>query len=106
VQHETNGLLIYPEIVFESVISEREIVMDDKNSVNENQNTGIPSAKTKPTPELDADSDVSRCEVEWDAPKSSLCRPHQCDLLQGHEGNHVCDCGWARRRMKRDEPDV
>lgn len=51
------------------------------------------------------DDVAGRCEVEWERPKGGFCNPHQCDLLEGHKGNHVCDCGWTRRFMKRDEPE-
>lgn len=46
-----------------------------------------------------------RCEVEWERPKSVLCNPHRCDLPTGHVGKHVCDCGWPRRLLARDEPE-
>lgn len=53
------------------------------------------------------DQDIATCEVDWKAPKNSLCRPyHKCELPHGHEGKHVCGCGWTRRRLKRDEPDA
>lgn len=50
------------------------------------------------------DDEAGRCEVEWERPKG-LCRPHRCDLLKGHKGKHICDCGWARRLLQRDEPE-
>lgn len=49
--------------------------------------------------------DVESCEVEWERPRSLLCKPHKCDLLKGHEGKHVCSCGWQRRLLWRDEPE-
>lgn len=51
------------------------------------------------------DDDIETCEVEWERPKSKFCDPHKCDLPRKHEGPHVCNCGWQRRRMRRDEPD-
>lgn len=51
------------------------------------------------------EADIEYCEVEWERPKSALCRPHKCDLPKLHSGPHQCDCGWTRRVMERDEPE-
>jgi hypothetical protein len=51
------------------------------------------------------DEIIDRCEVEWENPKNSVCRPHECELSKYHEGKHVCSCGWERRLLYRDEPE-
>jgi hypothetical protein len=41
------------------------------------------------------DDEVYRCPSEKTVGKSSICYPaHRCDLSEGHEGKHECDCGW------------
>lgn len=40
-----------------------------------------------------------RCYAEKEVGPSSICRPaHRCDLTEGHEGMHVCDCGLRFRK--------
>jgi hypothetical protein len=41
-----------------------------------------------------------RCDESWSRPASPLCRPHHCDLLSGHKGEHICNCGVARRNTE------
>lgn len=48
---------------------------------------------------------IHRCPVEWERPKSPFCKPHRCDLDEGHSGPHVCSCGRQRRNMSRDTYD-
>jgi hypothetical protein len=42
------------------------------------------------------------CLVEWDRPLSLVCRPHRCELEEGHRGPHVCSCGRRRRWLRRE----
>lgn len=46
--------------------------------------------------EADLDEDAYPCPEEWPS-RSLLCKPHRCDLIEGHEGKHVCNCGMTRR---------
>jgi hypothetical protein len=43
------------------------------------------------------EDDVYTCPVEWERPKSLVCKPHRCDLIEGHTGDHICSCGRHRR---------
>jgi len=49
------------------------------------------------------DASEYRCPVDWPATRQGLCRPHRCELPEGHTGPHVCTCGAQRRNMKRDQ---
>lgn len=44
--------------------------------------------------------EVYRCPETWERPTGVICRPHQCDLDEGHDGKHVCDCGRTRRNVE------
>lgn len=81
-------------------------VRGDEEQTSQPNLEGVLAAETDGSSCVAAeDEEVDRCEVEWERPKGGFCNPHQCDLLAGHTGNHVCDCGWVRRFMKRDQPD-
>jgi hypothetical protein len=43
----------------------------------------------------DEDGTPYRCPSERAAPRTSFCKPHRCDLDEGHAGKHKCDCGWT-----------
>jgi hypothetical protein len=52
---------------------------------------------------LDREDEPARCPVEWGGDRVAVfCRPHRCDLDEGHTGPHICNCGIRRRNMKRD----
>lgn len=46
-----------------------------------------------------AGPEIHRCPEKRTCSKSYACYPaHHCDLDEGHEGHHVCDCGKTFRQ--------
>lgn len=46
------------------------------------------------------EKDIYTCPIEWPS-QSILCKPHRCDLPEGHEGQHICNCGSTRQNRGR-----